>query len=72
MQDTAYITNNGDAMVKPKTMHTKATTCIQHHKNLLCESLMKLADLLRRGMPVQLSKTIGVRCDRGQAQSEVP
>ena len=26
---------------------------------------MKLADLLQRGMPVQLNKTIGVRCEGG-------
>ena len=27
---------------------------------------MKLADLLKHGMPVQLSKTIGVRCKGGR------
>ena len=37
MQDTTYTTNNGDAMVKPKRMHTEAATCVQHHKYLPSE-----------------------------------
>ena len=64
------------AMVKPKRMHTEATTCAQCHKNQPCElakaSLTKPADLPQCGMPVQLSKTISVRCEREQAQREAP
>ena len=72
MQDTAYTKNNGDTMVKPKRVHTEATyhMCTTPQEPTLWiakESLMKLADLLQRGMPVQLSKTIGVRCEGGGA-----